>query len=284
MTKVILVNYTGGYCGNFLSYLIGESLGTDYTIKSNEANNSYYFQSGEIETRYIKPFGKLFDIRQGFLKMEELELITRLRHDESYTYVMNLYKILYDEDDDVFIKNIKIYYADLMSRLKSKFFITNIHYAFKYKNLLLQDVFKDSIVFYVGTDSTMYARFFSLLFHYKVKDAAADQLLQLNTLNDREINYSFINPLLYKPFDDASIYVDMGKLLFEKKLDIFNVIEDKFYAMTGIELNLDRIKFLDYMDKNIQILENILGKDFLTQSENQHIKKSLEFINTEIKI
>ena len=283
MTKVILVNYTGGYCGNFLSHLIGEHLPVKYDISVNDDVNAYYFKSTEIETKYIKPFGKLFEIRNGFLSMKDLELITQEKIDPSYTYVMNLYKILHDEDDRVFMENVKSYYHELMSNLKEQFFLTNIHYVNRYKDLSIHDVFKDSSVVHISTYHKTYMSLFTLLFHAKTKNDAADQILQSKTLSDRSIFNDIVFPIP-RPFDDRSIPVDMGKILFEDDYSSFYELQTRLSNEIGIELNLDLEKFKIYSKKNIEILEEILGKDFLEVPHVKLTKKILEYINDEIKV
>ena len=75
MTKTVLVNYVGGYCGNFLTGLIGEALGVNHTLRQRSDKNTYYYLSNDIHTKYTKIFGKLFDIRKGVLKKEDLKYI-----------------------------------------------------------------------------------------------------------------------------------------------------------------------------------------------------------------
>jgi len=283
MTKVILVNYAGGYCGNFISYLIGDALGVKYNLITDEEKNSYYFQSDEIDTKHIKPFGKLFEIRRGDLKINDLEIITRLKLDKSYEYLLQLYKIVYDEDEAVFIGNIKTYYQDLMNSLKAEYFITNIHYGYKYKDLSLQDVFKESIVIHIGTMFPKYARLFTLLLYSKIKDDKADQILQSSTLSKKYIFENIIKPVPPKSFNDQSIYVDMGTLLFEKDIKQLDDLEINLLSSFGINLTLNRKKFFEYADKNIKIVETILGKNFVRQSEDEQIEKSLSYINNFVK-
>jgi hypothetical protein len=282
--KSILVNYTGGYCGNFLSVLIGESLNVDHKWTTNSFKNSYFFESKEIDTKYIKLFSKLFEIRRGILKKEDLAYIAKNGLDDYYTHVLHLYNILDDDDEEVFIENLKSHYADLMGQQKSEYFITCLHYGYQYKNLSLHDVFPDSTILHVITSSKRYARYFHLLFHFKTKDNETDKILQTNTLRPEQLLHDFIKPVPPRIFDDRSIAVDMGKLIFEKDYTHLSEIEEQLSKAIHKTVKLDRKKFVEYADRNVDIVKSILGEDFMSQSEEEQVAKSLNYIHREIKV
>ena len=284
MTKTVLVNYVGGYCGNFLTGLIGEALGVNHTLRQRSDKNTYYYLSNDIHTKYTKIFGKLFDIRKGVLKKEDLKYIAENDMDEYYTHAMHLYNVLDDEDDEAFVGNLKSHYGDLIKSHGKEYFLTCIHYGFKYKDVTLHDVFEDATVIHIVTESKRYARLFHLLFHYKTRDDATDKLLQKDTLSRKRLIHEIIDPDFPVPFDKKSIIVDMGKLIFEKDYAHFNELELALSRALNAKVKLDKIKFYEYADRNVSILKSILGDDFLDQEEVEQIKKSLEYIDKEVRV
>jgi len=279
----VLVNYTGGYCGSFFCGLIAQNLDVGHRWLNDERKNIFYFLSDEIDTKYIKIFGKLFEIRRGTLKKEDLKYIADNNLDDYYAHAFHLYKIVHDEDDREFIQNIKSHYRELMNEKKNEFFITTIHYGYQYKDLTLQDIFDKAVVLHIVTKSKKYARYFHLLFHYKTKDDEADKVLQSKTLSADEIYSDFIDPSMPKIFDESSIPVDMGRIIFERDEDHLEEIEAELTRRIGKVIKIDRMRLNEYADKNVKILKSILGEDFMNQSESEQIEKSLQYIEREVR-
>lgn len=284
MTKKILVNYTGGYCGNFLCSLLSDSLNTKDVMGEDKSNNSYEFLSSGVHTMFIKPFGKIFQIHNKTIRREDLEKIKQYKLDNFYTYVNRLYDFLWDEDEEVFIDNIKNYYNDLMSDLTGDYFITSIHYAFQYKNLSIHDVFKDTTVLHLYTTDKRYGRYFTLLLYYKTRNAKADQILQSTTLSSGGIYYDIIDPVLPVIKDPRSIPVDIGRITFGRDFDHLSEVEDRLSHEIGSKLTLDRQRLSDYADRNEAIIKEILGDDFKTQTDREQVKKSIEFIEYRLRV
>lgn len=284
MTKKIFVNYTGGYCGNFISSLLSDALKTKDVMGYDPSTNAYEFLSSGVHSKFIKPFGKLFQIHNKTLRREDLQKIAELNLDAFYIYVMKLYGILYDKDEDVFLQNVKDHYEDLLSTVDDDYFICSIHYAFQYKNLSIHDVFKDSTVLYLYTENKRYGRYFTLLLYHKTKNAPADQILQSTTLNFGGIYGDVIDPSLPVVKDPRSIPVDIGRITFEKDFEYLSEIEKKISESIGTEVKLDRQRLSDYADKNNAILESILGPDFMVQTEYKQLKASLDYIEKKVRI
>jgi len=282
MTKKILVNYSGGYSGNFLCSLLSEALNTNDQMYKNESTNSYEFSSSGVHTMFIKPFGKIFQIHNKTLKREDLNKIKELYLDSFYIHVNKLYDILYDEDEEIFIDNVKQYYDKLMDGLTGDYYITSIHYAFQYKNVSIHDVFKNTTVLHLYTDSKRYGRYFALLLYYKTHNAKADQILLATSKKNGGIYEDMIDPALPKVNDSRSIAVDIGKITFERDYEHLLEVEDKLSKELGVQVTLNRQKLNDYIDGNVAIIKEILGKDFETQTEHEQIKKSIEFIDQKL--
>jgi hypothetical protein len=284
MNKRILVNYQGGYCGSFFCGLIARALDVDHILEHDNKINIYYYSNKDIKTMYVKTFGKLFDIRKGVISKEELNEITEKKLDACYVYAKNLYKIVDDEDEQAFIENIKSYFSDLMTLQKSEYLIASIHYAYRYKDVDIHDIFPGSTILHIVTENKRHARYFHLLYHYKTKDDETDKVLQKNTLTLEQIKKDFIDVISPSPFDDSSIHVDMGKLIFNRDYDHFSEIERKLSESIGKPVVLDRTKFYEYADRNIDIIKKILGDDFMQQTEKVQIEKSIKFIEGEVRV
>ena len=285
MTKKILVNYTGGYCGNFICSLLSKALNIKDVMNAHEINNSYEFATAGDHSLLVKPFGKLFQIHEKVLKREDLKKISDLNIDQFYIQITKLYDILYEEDEEAFIYNIKQYYDYLMNQVTGEYYITSIHYAFQYKNLSIHDVFKDTTVLHLYATEKKYSRYFTLLLYYKTKNAPADQILQSTTLSAGGIYNDIIDPFLVPITNDSrSIPVDIGKIMFEKNFDHLTEIEERLSKDLGVKVTLDRQKLKDYADKNEAIIKEILGEDYKSQTDENQIKKCFEFIENKIRV
>lgn len=284
MTKKILVNYTGGYCGNFLCSLLSNALNTKDAMAEDKSNNSYEFMSSGVHTMFVKPFGKIFQIHNKTIRREDLEKIRQYKLDNFYTHVNKLYDFLWDEDEEVFVDNVKQYYDYLMSGLTGDYFITGIHYAFQYKNLSIHDVFKDTTVLHLYTTDKRYGRYFTLLLYYKTRNAKADQILQSTTLSSGGIYYDIIDPVLPVVKDPRSIPVDIGRITFGRDFDHLSEVEDRLSQEIGFKVTLDRKRLSDYSEGNEAIIREILGDDFKTQTDRVQVKKSLEFIEYKLRV
>lgn len=284
MTKKILVNYTGGYCGNFLCSLLSDALNTEDAMNEDKSNNSYEFMSSGVHTKFVKPFGKIFQIHNKTIRRKDLETIKALNLDQFYIHVTKLYDLLYDDDEEVFLDNIKEYYSYLMGELTGDYYITSIHYAFQYKNLSIHDVFKDFTVLHLYTTNKRYGRYFTLLLYYKTKNALADQILQSTTLSSGGIYYDVIDPVLPVVKDPRSIPVDIGRITFGRDFDHLTEVEEKLSEKLGVQVTLDRERLRNYADRNEEIIKEILGDDYESQSDYTQIKKSMEFIEYKVRV
>ena len=171
-----------------------------------------------------------------------------------------------------------------MNQHKSEYLICSIHYAYKYKDVDIHDVFPDFTVLHIVTENRRHARYFHLLYHYKTKDEEADKVLQGNTLTDEQLNKDFIDVVSPRLFDDKSIPVDMGKLIFDKDLHHFSEIEHNLSMSIGANVKLDKSRFYEYADRNIEIIKNILGDYFMTQDEDVEISKCLQYIEGKVRV
>lgn len=284
MTKKILVNYTGGYCGNFLCSLLSDALNTKDAMNEDRSNNSYEFMSSGIHTMFVKPFGKIFQIHNKTIKREDLEKIKALNLDQFYIYITRLYDFLYEEDEEYFLENIKEYYEYLMGELTGDYYITSIHYAFQYKDLSIHDVFKDFTVLHLYTTNKRYGRYFTLLLYYKTKNALADQILQSTTLSEGGIYNDVIDPVLPVVKDARSIPVDIGRITFGRDFNHLTEVEEKLSEKLGVPVTFDRERLRDYADRNEDIIKEILGEDYESQTDVVQIKKSLEFIENKVRV
>jgi len=283
MTKKILVNYTGGYSGNFLCSLLSEALNTKDAMYEDKSNNSFEFTSAGVHTMFVKPFGKIFQIHNKTIKREDLNKIRDFKLDQFYTYVNKLYDFLYDEDEEVFIDNVKQYYDYLMSGLTEDYFICGIHYAFQYKNLSIHDVFKDTTVLHLYTDNKRYGRYFTLLLYHKTRNAKADHILQSTDRKNGGMYGDVIDPPLPVVKDPKSIAVDIGRITFGRDYEHLLEVEDRLSRDLGVNVTLNRKRLSDYTDRNEAIIIDILGKDYESQTDRVQIKKSLSYINDCVK-
>lgn len=282
MKKSVLVNYTGGFCGNFFTHLLAESLGIEHTHSSNHLN-AHFYKPRDIDTKYIKTFGKLFEIRKGELERSHLKEVEEKNLDAFYTYIDHLYNILYDEEEDTFFENIKHHYAETMKQQKTDVFVCCVHYTSQYKNLKLSDVFPDSSIVHFYTTEKRHTRYFHLLFHFKNREDQADQIFQGTTLSAKRIDDDIVNPINKKCFDDRAIPFNVGRAVFERDESQIEAVEEALTRDTGRKVRIDRREWLRYVDLNTEIIESILGRNFETLSEEEQIQRSLRFIDEKVR-
>lgn len=283
MKKSILVNYIGGYCGNFLSSMIAEALGTDYLFSKNEETNTYYYNSDDINIKYIKPFGKLFNIRENIIKKQDMKYIIDNKLDPFYEHIFHLYNILDDPDDERFFINVKEHFKELMETQKNEFFVSPIHYGFYYKNFSLHEVFPDSTILHVISENKKYGRYFKLLFYFKTKEANVDKVFQSYTLSEQQLYRNIISPETPYIRDQRSIPVDMGKLIFENDFEHLSEVESKLSKSIDRKIVFDRAKFSEYAHKNIEIIKSIFGNDYANQTEKEQIRACLDYIEKDLR-
>jgi len=283
MNKTVLVNYQGGYCGSFFCSLVAESLGVDFDLTTDPDLNIYFYNNKKIKTFYLKCINKIIKIRNNVITNKELSTIEDNDFDESYVYAKNLYNILKDEDDEVFIENIKNYFESLIDKREDEYFVSTIHYPYQYRNLDLHDIYPNASILHIVADKKRHARYFHLLFHFKTKDHPADKILQTSTLNQNQIYKDFVEIESPQIFDDKSIPVDMGKLIFERDFAHLSVVEEALSKEVGKSVKLDRMKLNAYADRNVDIIKKILGADFESQSEEEQIKNCYSYVENIVR-
>lgn len=281
--KSVLINYRGGFSGNFFTHLLAECLGVDHIHSSNKYN-AHFYNSKEIQPKFIKTFGKLFDLRKGELNPRLLSVVKENNLDDSYTYAHDLYSVLYDEDDENFIENVKAHYGDVMNLQKKDLLVCCIHYGHQYSSLKLSDVFPNSSIIHFCTDSVRHTRYFNLLFQYKNQSDRADNIFQDDTLSEKKLKYDIVQPAKLRCFDDKAIPFNVGNAVFNRDLSEIDRVEASLEKELSIPVRLDRKAWIDYSNLNIQIIESILGAGFEELSSEEQVNRSLSYLKNNIRV
>ena len=284
MTKFVFVNYTGGYCGNFFTGLICEALGIKYESKVGD-NNAYTFDNVGTSLDFVKMLSKLFEIRQRSLNLEDPRVTRALQLDQRYERSLQMYKILEDPSDDVFIENIKNYYSDFLSRIKADYYVDRIHYAFSYKGYSLTDIIPNAKVVYLYTEDPRLHRLFVMLFHYKTKDDEADVALQVNTLSEKRLKSSIDHPeqSILKPFIEGALNVDMGRIIFDRDESYVSGVEMGLSSLLDTNVTLNKKRLSDYAERNVGIIKSIVGDDFMSMSDSECAKACRRYLENNVR-
>ena len=278
MTKVLLVNYTGGYCGNFFTHLLADAVDYPHGFSSDE-RNAYYFKNFEVDTIYVKFLGKLFEARTGELDVDAIQSVSGNEND-SYRKVIRIFNLVNDEDDECFIENVKSYYEQIFEGIKSKYFVSCVHYTSPYKSFRIKDVLPEAIVVHLYASNPRHHRLFNTIFHYKSITAEIDRALVKDTLSDLRLEEECVNPhkSLVPLYDKTFVNVDVGKVLFNRDEDELVKFESTMERLTGDTVKINRKDLFDYADRNDAALRSIIGDEYLTCDESLSVERNLEYL------
>ncbi|CAB5220771.1 hypothetical protein UFOVP247_35 [uncultured Caudovirales phage] len=249
--KLIIVVYNAGTCGEFFCNLLNRSLTQDTVplIMREGGNNTYLWKKrGELDI--LNDIGKLTKYWEIKYKSE----YTHLTYiEEQHPYYEKIFKIIGDEDVDVFIENLYEFARDMHSAYKDKECIFRSHYINKFYHLNFLDMFPGSTAFYFEVNSIkhiMYAQLLDLMKNY----------YNDNPLRIPGRDYLFARRPGPKKTFNRMIPIDSGRLFFED--DYQREAEEILSESLKKKIVLDTLELKSYKSRNFDMISSVLGKDF----------------------
>jgi hypothetical protein len=295
--KLSIICYRGGYGGDFLCNLLYQNYSKTHLVNPSNEKNQFNFTY--LDTGYMQPCLKnikdLFFLHKDaakkkivfdLIKLTEFDKI-KIKRDKSkdindwkavawYDDLMKIYHILYDEDTDIYTENFTNYIREIYYQgYKEKKYISRIHWHHpQYESFKLSKTFLGANIFLLVTDNIIYHDFFMLLsfiknnqmYYYKLMD---DSIFKNIFTNEKEI---------VKNTFDNMIPIDVGKLFFENgyENEVENILSDSLKK--NIVLNKKLLE--KYKKDNMNIIENIIGKENMKDLEPNLIAEKVEiFLN-----
>lgn len=282
---LIVIGYPAGYGGEFFSSILVSNFDAYKPIqrKSAHVNNdklkNWYTFDGYNSIGSLKSLdsilchcGDLIDQSNS----DKVKIVSR--------YAKPHIDIIWDSDPKVLIENLTYVCRDHVNYYKPK--IINVHYHERLRNheifgsFTLNDIFPGSTKFRMAC-SSYYHDLFTLLYVFKT-NAIYENINMGN--DDKDFFFECALPerrkdFIGKPFEDF-IDIDVGKLFFE---DDFNVdlTEQQLSSVLNKKIDLNKKEITEnYKPRNINILKDILGANFMDNSEETNTQLVFDYVST----
>ena len=277
-TNLILVNYLGGYGGDFFCNLLHNAIDPSYSFETTGLNK--YETSHHEKYKYIKLLGVIIQRyrseRQG-RNTDDMNLVKSVHQrniNVPWLWAEKMYSICYDKDPQTFYQNLKQAIRQELPYPKNNLVIANYHNA-RFAHLLdMNQIIPKSKNILLYTNSLKYHCLFDLLGLYKkqfmfLKQAAESSHLDPNIVFEYKASKQPIPP------NDNYLSIDAGRLFFETG------IEDQTNAALseylGCDIVLNHEMLYKYRKNNIKILNSLVGS--IEGNDREIESKVLAFIN-----
>lgn len=273
-SKLITVNFVGGFCGDFICSLVYNSYYeseisffkdvTKAKFSPNFAKHRSVAFSGE-GFRNIDILTQLFYNQDKYsFFIQEINNVkeTMGYEDDSYRQISKIYNTCVDKDRTTFINNVYDYCRTVVPpSLKDYTIITHHSCDLRTPEFRFKNIFPGSNnVAIVATDQ-IYNRYFRLLGYHKFygrlfKDKTLKESFQLMRSVESDL-LKFFENLTLDLTDEKLIYVD--KFLFAKDFKYVEEMESMFSSIMGKQLVFDRDAITTYRNNNRKIYSNYLN-------------------------
>lgn len=285
-SNLIVIGYAAGYGGEFFHSLLASNY-TNYKPilrESNHLNNSdlnnWYTVDNYNSLGYLKCLDSVVD-HCGDLITGENKTQTSVASVNGKKYM----SLIWEKDPLLLIENLIYFCRQQYDTNKPK--IINFHYHERlrhhnlFPNLTMNNIFPNSKKIRLVGDK-YYHDLFSLLYLFKTNAITVNKKIG-NTNLDFFIDGALPKrrkEFIGKPFEDF-VDVDVGKLFFEDDKNII-LTEALLSEITGTNIAINKHDILKkYKHKNLLILKNILGNDFLKNSEERNTELVFNYVKRE---
>ena len=257
-TNLIIVNYKGGYGGDFFCNILQKAIDPSHTFTPS-ATNQFDVSHKFGEWSWLKELGNLVQRHMDEQLNRGLDYSLAIRN-LSWSYADGIYKICYDPDISVFANNVADFLKQKMIYPTDKVVVCNYHNTI-HKNLIhfdLTRIFPQSKGIFLRTDSLKYHALFQLLAlyknDYKPLRKVARYLVNNMSPDIYQYNASSDRP---EPFSNTDFAIDSGRLFFD--MDIINKINKDLSIYLNCEIKLDDQIIKHYRQKNLDIINRTIG-------------------------
>lgn len=246
--KLVTVNFEAGYGGDFFSSVLYSNL-NNVNLPLPDSNNKYNFQND-----YDNRIEKFFILRNFYYftmlyynntllnnykqRYQTLDQSQYKQMDHVFSYVVDLYDRLYDDNDQVFFQNVIDFSRQLVDDQTPN--VLSVHYTkYRIEQLSFQDIFPGSVNLLLNISNSKSHSLFNFIGWYK--NSSVDD------------NYSVKWPEWYKQtFDFKEDVISVDRLFIFNDDDYI----DEVLSMinTKLDITLDKQTIIDYRTRNQQIL------------------------------
>lgn len=273
-SKLITVNFVGGYCGDFICSLVYNSYygsQVDFfnsVTKAKFSPNMACFKSVAFEGEGLRNFDMITNLYyNNDFYSTFVNDINRVSDnidffDYAYSHVAKIYRTCYDPDKQTFINNVLDYCRNVIpSDLKDFTIITHHSTDTRIPEFKFSNIFLGSHNIAIVSSDSKFDRYFRLLGYHKFyKRLYTDRTLKQAFQQMRALESEFLiscERSVLNDMGEIKIYVD--KFLFSNDFTYVKQMEDIFSSIMGKQIVFNKDAIKTYRENNRKIYSRYLN-------------------------
>ena len=247
--RLINVCYKGGYAGDFFCNLLYSNYNEEHNFVGDKDNRyEFNISNYSLHEPSIKNINFLIEAKTNY----NIPFFNNSIFKNHYYFnrLAKIYNICYDENYDIYIKNLISYIKDVfyLEYTKGKINISPLHLYRNTEKFDLNDIFPKSTNILLMTDSMLYTQYF-IIFSW-IKNLNRDSI---------EFKKIYMKRFTEKNFIVSSVSnmhsIDIGKLIFEP--DSIGQIENQLSDILQKKIILNRQKLEHYRQTSLKQIQEL---------------------------